>query len=104
MGKKKKGGGDKDAQWADAKKRCRLNAEEVRMAKELGFGPKALIGNIPSPSQQWKAPVKFWIRDLHAKRFGAPEAAPTDERTVADSTAAGASDDDFEFEKIWVED
>jgi hypothetical protein len=26
--------------------------------------------NQPSPSQRWKLPVKLWIRELHAKRFG----------------------------------
>ena len=49
------------------KRRCRLSDEEVRMAKELGFQPKSLIKNIPSPSQQWKAPVNQWVRDLEPK-------------------------------------
>ncbi|TNJ62660.1 hypothetical protein FE784_29470 [Paenibacillus hemerocallicola] len=70
----------KDEAWADAKKRCRLNDEDIRMAKELGMTPKSLTKNIPSPSEQWKAPVREWIRDLHAEKFGdrrpAGEAAP----------------------------
>ena len=56
--------------WAEAKRRCGLSAEEVRMAKELGFKPHSLIKNIPAKYQLWKAPVGEWIRDLHAKRFG----------------------------------
>ena len=44
--------------WAEAKKKCRLNEEEIRMAKEMGLNPKSLIKNIPSPRKQWKQPVK----------------------------------------------
>jgi hypothetical protein len=29
--------------WREAKRRCGLNDEEVRMARELGFQPKSLI-------------------------------------------------------------
>jgi hypothetical protein len=55
MSKKKKS--DKfDPLWAQAKKVCRLNQEEIRMAKELGMGPRVLMRNVPSPKQQWKAP------------------------------------------------
>lgn len=60
----------KDAAWADAKKKCRLNVQDIQMAKELGMTPKSLIKNIPSPSQKWKAPVSVWIRDLHEDKFG----------------------------------
>lgn len=66
------------------------------MAKELGFSPKTLMKNQPSPSQHWKLPVKLWIRELHAQRFGSrprkvsrpPETAsapPSTERDDADS-------------------
>jgi len=37
-------------EWAEAKKRCRLSDEALRMAKELGVGPRALIKNIPAKS------------------------------------------------------
>ena len=57
-----------DVEWANAKKRCRLSAEDLRMAKELGFNPRTLIRSIPSPSQQWKLPVRDWIRDLYEKK------------------------------------
>ena len=54
--------------WAEAKKRCRLNEEDIRMAKEMGLNPKSLIKNIPNKNEQWKAPVKDWIRDMYEKR------------------------------------
>ena len=56
--------------WAEAKKRCRINAETVRMAKELGLTPRALIKNIPNKDQLWKAPVHVWIHDMYADKFG----------------------------------
>ncbi|GAA0591950.1 hypothetical protein GCM10009001_05120 [Virgibacillus siamensis] len=65
MGKSKK-----HATWAEAKKRCRLNQADIQMAKELGMKPKSLLKNIPSQNQQWKAPVKVWVRDLYEKKFG----------------------------------
>ena len=58
------------ATWAEAKKRCRLNQADIQMAKELGMTPKSLLKNIPAPTQQWKAPVKVWVRDLYEKKFG----------------------------------
>jgi len=54
--------------WAEAKKRCRLNAEEVRMAKEMGLSPRSLIKNMPPKSEPWKAPVKAWVREMYEKR------------------------------------
>ncbi len=60
----------KDKLWAEAKKRCRLNAETVRMAKEMGLNPRSLIKNIPNEKQQWKDPVHVWIRDMYSKRQG----------------------------------
>ena len=59
-----------DPQWARAKEVCRLNVEDIQMAKELGLSPKTLMKNQPGPSQRWKLPVKLWIRELHEKRFG----------------------------------
>ena len=57
--------GKSEAEWAKAKRVCRLNAEAVRMAKELGLSPRGLMKNIPSKSQPWKAPVQVWIRDIY---------------------------------------
>lgn len=54
----------KDAEWAEAKMKCRLNEETIRMAKEMGLNPRSLIKNIPSRTQKWKAPVNVWIREM----------------------------------------
>lgn len=54
--------------WAEAKKKCRLNEEDIRMAKEMGLNPKSLIKNIPSPREQWKQTVKIWIREMYEER------------------------------------
>ena len=54
--------------WAEAKKKCRLNEEDIRMAKEMGLNPKSLIKNIPNPKEQWKLPVKEWIHEMNEKR------------------------------------
>ena len=67
MSKKGKSKSGYDPEWARAKKLCRLSMEDIRMAKELRLSPKSMIKNIPSPSQQWKAPVKDWIRELYQK-------------------------------------
>ena len=66
--KRKKSKNKRLSDWAEAKKRCRLNMEDIRMAKELGLMPRSLIKNIPAKTQQWKAPVKIWIREMYEKR------------------------------------
>ncbi len=40
------------------------------MARELGLNPRSLIKNIPSPTQQWKLPVKQWIHELYEEKIG----------------------------------
>ena len=62
-----------DSDWAEAKERCGLNDEDVRMARELGMTPRSLIKNIPSRKQRWKAPVKEWVRSLYEKKHGPRE-------------------------------
>ena len=59
-----------DPQWVMAKKACRLNMEDIRMAKALGMSPQGLMKNNPRPTQRWKLPVKCWIRELYEKRIG----------------------------------
>ena len=54
--------------WDEAKKKCRIGDEEIRMVKEMGLNPKSLIKNIPNKSEMWKAPVKDWIHDMYYKR------------------------------------
>lgn len=57
-----------DAMWAEAKKKCRLNDEDIALAKRLGLNPHSLIKNIPSKSEPWKAPVKDWLYEMDEKR------------------------------------
>ena len=63
--------------WDEARRHCRLDDDDVRMAKELGMSPSGLIKNISSKSQQWKRPVREWIRELYSKRFPAKSTSPT---------------------------
>ena len=58
----------KPEDWAEAKKRCRLNEEDIKIAKEMGLNPRSLIKNIPNKSEPWKAPVKDWLHDMYDKR------------------------------------
>ena len=73
--------------WKKAKKLCRLNEADIRIAKEMGLNPKSLIKNIPSPTERWKAPVKAWLWAIYEKRTG--KARP------AAKTAARRRSDDF---------
>ena len=57
-----------DQLWQEAKKRCRLDDEDIALAKRLGLNPRSLIKNIPSKSEPWKAPVKDWLHEIEAKR------------------------------------
>jgi len=54
--------------WQEAKQKCRLNTADIELAKKLGLNPKSLMKNVPSKSQQWKAPVSVWLREIEAKR------------------------------------
>ena len=58
----------KPEDWEEAKKRCRLNEEDIKIAKEMGLNPRSLIKNIPNKSESWKAPVKDWLHDMYDKR------------------------------------
>ncbi len=57
-----------DALWQEAKKKCRLSNEDIKIAKELGLNPKSLIKNISNKNEQWKAPVSVWIREIQEER------------------------------------
>ena len=56
-----------DEAWKEAKQKCRLNVEDIAIAKRLGLNPRSLIKNIPSKSEPWKAPVSEWLREMDAK-------------------------------------
>lgn len=57
-----------EALWQEAKKKCRLSSEDIKIAKELGLNPKSLMKNIPTKSEQWKAPISVWIREIQEER------------------------------------
>ena len=78
---------DQQQLWAEAQRRCRLSDEAVRMAKELGIGPRSLIKNIPTPTQRWKAPVEDWVRDLYEKRQ--PSATRRQRHRAGDDAVGG---------------
>ena len=56
-----------EQQWAEAKAKCRLNDDDIAIAKRLGLNPRSLIKNIPSKNELWKAPVKDWLHELDEK-------------------------------------
>ena len=57
-----------EEQWQEAKRKCRLNNEDIALAKRLGLNPRNLIKNIPNKSEPWKAPVKDWLHEIDEKR------------------------------------
>lgn len=68
---KKKGAEPASADaWEVARRRYRLSERHVAMARELGLHPKKL-GSLDNHRQEpWKAPLRQFIEELHAKRFG----------------------------------
>ena len=100
---KKKHKQRKQAAWDDAARRCRLSADEIRMAKELGIGPASLIKNIPSSSQRWKQPVRDWVRELYQKKFGSRKVSHDDglpAKQVAPPTLKETSASDVEVDSV----
>ena len=53
--------------WQDAKKKCRLNNEDIELAKRLGLNPRSLVKNIPNSSEPWKASVSVWLHEIDEK-------------------------------------
>ena len=54
--------------WQEAKRKCRLNVEDINRAKRLGLNPRSLMKNIPNKSEPWKAPVGVWLCEIEEKR------------------------------------
>ena len=54
--------------WQEAKRKCRLNTEDLALAKRLGLNLRSLIKNIPNKSEPWKAPVSVWLHAIDEKR------------------------------------
>ena len=57
-----------EQQWKEAKSRCKLCADDIRIAKEMGLNPRSLIKNIPNKQQAWKLPVNQWLRSMWEDR------------------------------------
>jgi hypothetical protein len=57
-----------DEMWKEVKRKCRLNNDDIALAKRLGLNPRSLIKNVPNKSEPWKAPVSAWLREIDAKR------------------------------------
>ena len=57
-----------EQQWQEAKLKCRLNNDDIALAKRLGLNARSLIKNIPNKSEPWKAPVKVWLHEIDENR------------------------------------
>ena len=61
---------EKAAAWKTARKLCRLDDTEVRMAEKLGITPEKALAMRPDPKESWKDPAALRIRRLYDKAFG----------------------------------
>ncbi len=43
--------------WDEAKKKCRIGDEEIRMAKEMGLNPKSLYKKYPKQKARCGKPL-----------------------------------------------
>jgi hypothetical protein len=79
-----------DELWQEAKRKCRLNTEDLALAKRLGLNPKSLIKNIPSKSEPWKAPVSDWLHEIDAIRTKKSEQKQKHKEKAAKAAQAAA--------------
>jgi hypothetical protein len=92
--------------WPEAKKLCRLNQNDIAMAKSLGFRPDSLIRARPDPKHKWNLPVKYWIHELYFKRFGRvlgeqPQSAPLPATVEYDEEAVRRYGEELYMEDYW---
>jgi len=59
---------DKDP-WIPARRKYRLNAEQVEMAKKLGTNPKKFGKLAPNKAEPWKESLGDFIERCREKRF-----------------------------------
>ena len=59
----------RDNPWAYVKRKYRLNARQIAMAKELGIRPKKFGSMAPNKSEQRKGPLGEFIEECYYKRF-----------------------------------
>jgi hypothetical protein len=56
--------------WIEARRRFRLSAAQLQMARELGMNPRK-FGKLANHDQElWKEPLPQFIESLYFKRFG----------------------------------
>jgi hypothetical protein len=56
--------------WIEARRRFRLSAAQLQMARELGMNPRK-FGKLANHDQEpWKEPLPQFIETLYFKRFG----------------------------------
>jgi hypothetical protein len=68
MGKSKIKNKNKN-KWAVAKRKFRLNARHIAMAKELGMNPNKFGKLVPNKAEPWKMPLGQFIEESYRKRF-----------------------------------
>lgn len=93
--------------WPEAIRLCRLNRNDVEMAKRLGFRPDALIRARPGPKHKWKLPVNEWVRELYRERFGyvlgkKPLTAPVPVEVELDQEAMRRFEEQLYWEDYWT--
>ncbi len=84
--------------WIEARRRFRLSAAQVQMARELGMNPLKFYKLANHDQEPWKLPLPQFIESLYFKRFGrdrpavvltVEEHARRQERKKAAGKAAG---------------
>ena len=93
--------------WPEAIRLCRLNRNDVEMAKKLGFRPDTLIRARPGPKNKWKLPVNQWVRELYRARFGEvlgkkPLPAPVPVEVELDQEAMRQFEEELFWEDYWA--
>src|ERR1700728_3288214 len=93
--------------WPEAVKLCRLNRNDVEMAKKLGFRPDTLVRARPGPKNKWKLPVNQWVRELYRKRFDdvlvkKPLPAPVPWEVELDQEAMRQFEEELFWEDYWA--
>ena len=56
--------------WIEARRRFRLSAGQVQMARELGMNPRKFRKLANHDQEPWKKPLPQFIESLYFKRFG----------------------------------
>ena len=93
--------------WPEAIRLCRLNGNDVEMAKKLGFRPDSLIRARPDPKNKWKLPVNQWVRERYRARFGCvlgskPLPAPMPLEVELDQEAISQFEEELFCEDYWA--